>query len=245
MMRSACGSNDHPDSKIFAQMFRLLSTYSLVKPPRGSNVEGSEMLQTLLDMEEVFNSKEDTTTLLNHKLDYILENSLSFPSSEVNNDNPNDHIYNVMKTSPFILSYICGYIARKAYRFSKCKICLQLVNGTALESNADNLLINMLTRGYLTYPSKELKRLIGALESVVLHVLSHNAINQDTLNQILCELENTSLPCIGCDEHKAEYTSAIIRFYLVSRMHFVCKRKNIIDEAKKEKTRKLRKLSKL
>lgn len=53
MMRSACGSNDHPDSVLYIQMFRLISTYSLVKPPKGSNVSGGEMLETLMKLEDV------------------------------------------------------------------------------------------------------------------------------------------------------------------------------------------------
>lgn len=245
MMRSACGSNDHPDSTVFAQIFRLISTYSLVKPPKGSNVEGSEMLETLLNVEEVLHSDENSA-ILKHKLDNIIENSLSFPSSVAHSDNDTDHTYSIMKTSPFVLAYICGYIARKANRFSQCKICLELMSGAPDENNSDNnILINVLTKGFLKYPSKELERLITALESAVLQVLSKNPVNQDTLAQILFELENTYLPQIGCDNHKEEYTSAIVRFFVISRMHFICNRKNIIDKDKKEKTRQLRKQSKL
>lgn len=244
MMRSACGSNDHPDSKVFAQMFRLMSTYSLVKPPKGSNVEGSEMLETLLNVDEVLHSGENTATL-QYKLDNILENSLSFSNNELNDNNDIDHTYHIMKTSPSVLAYLCGYIARKAKRFSKCQGCLDLVKGPPLENEEKNILINVLTHGFLTYPSKKLESLIATLESAVLYVLSTNPINQDTLSQILFKLENTFIPFIGCSEHKDKFTSAIVRFYLVSRMHFICKRKNIIDEEKKEKTRKLRKQAKL
>lgn len=57
MMRSACGSNDHPDAILFIQMFRLLSAYSLVKPPRGSNIPDGTMLETLLNIEDISDSK--------------------------------------------------------------------------------------------------------------------------------------------------------------------------------------------
>lgn len=53
MMRSVCRSNDHPDSILYIQMFRLVSIYSLVKPPKGSNVSGGEMLETFMTLEDV------------------------------------------------------------------------------------------------------------------------------------------------------------------------------------------------
>jgi len=56
MIRSVCGSNDHPDAILFIQMFRLLTIYSLVKPPRGSNISGGEMLKTLLNIEDISDS---------------------------------------------------------------------------------------------------------------------------------------------------------------------------------------------
>ena len=52
-MRHCCGSNDHPDSALFIQMFKLVSTYSLVKSPKGSNVSGGEILKLLIDIKNI------------------------------------------------------------------------------------------------------------------------------------------------------------------------------------------------
>jgi len=57
IVRQACGSNQHPDPKQFVQIYRLLSCYSLIKPPRGSNVDGGEVIKTLLDIQ--INNSED------------------------------------------------------------------------------------------------------------------------------------------------------------------------------------------
>lgn len=240
MMRSACGSNDHPDSRLFIQMFRLISTYSLVKPPKGSNVEGSEMLRSLLNVDEVIKSEENTRRLQN-SLDSIIENDFWF-----DNDidiNLKDHNYNIMRTSPFVLSYISGYIARKASRFSTCQNCLQDLKST--EPHDSDLLINLLSKGFLIYPSVKLCYLISTLESTILDVLSANPVHHETLFEILAKLEDRQIPPIGCDEHKENFTTAIIRFYVVSRMHFICKQMNRIDEARREKTKCLRKQAKL
>lgn len=59
LARGACGSNDHPDSILFGQMFLLLGTYSLIKPIRGSNIAGGEMLNTLLQVTDINYHNED------------------------------------------------------------------------------------------------------------------------------------------------------------------------------------------
>ena len=240
MMRSACGSNDHPDSRVFIQMFRLISTYSLVKPPRGSNVEGSEMMRSLLNVDEIVTSEENTKKLQDI-LDNILENDVGFGNHI--DINLQDHSYNIMGTSRFVLSYISGYIARKASRFSKCENCLQDLKRT--EPHDEDQLIILLSKGFLIYPSDRLYTLISTLESTILEVLSANPVHHETLFEILAKLEDRYIPHIGCEEHNENFTTAIIRFFLVSRMHFICKQMNRIDEARREKTKSLRKQSKL
>ncbi|KAL4091972.1 hypothetical protein QTP88_026567 [Uroleucon formosanum] len=67
-----CGSNDHPDSILFIQMFRLRSTYTLVKPPKGSNVSGGNMINILLNIKDITNINEQAQRI-KQKLDDILD----------------------------------------------------------------------------------------------------------------------------------------------------------------------------
>jgi len=46
VIRSAGGSCDHPDATRFPYLFKLLSTYSLIKAPKGSNVSNDEFFTT-------------------------------------------------------------------------------------------------------------------------------------------------------------------------------------------------------
>lgn len=239
MMRSACGSNDHPDSNVFIQMFRLISTYSLVKPPKGSNVEGSDMLSSLLNVDEIVSSEENTRKVRN-MLDNILDNKIWFDNDI---DISGDHNYNIMQTSRFVLSYISGYIARKASRFTKCENCLQSLRRS--ESHEEDELIKLLNKGFLIYPSARLFALTSALECSILDVLSATPVHHETLFEILAKIEEVSIPLVGCEEHKENFSTAIIRFFLVSRMHFICKQMNRIHKASKEKTKNFRKLAKL
>lgn len=72
-MRQSCGPNTHPESRVFAQLFRLLSIYSLVKPIKGSNITGGEMLKTLLSLDDLKNkSIMQRKKELDSKLDEIV-----------------------------------------------------------------------------------------------------------------------------------------------------------------------------
>ncbi|KAE8745955.1 hypothetical protein FOCC_FOCC007316 [Frankliniella occidentalis] len=53
LVRQSCGRNTHPEPRVFAQLFRLLSIYSLVKPCRGSNITGGEMVTALFSLEDM------------------------------------------------------------------------------------------------------------------------------------------------------------------------------------------------
>ena len=55
-MRNSCGSNDHADPVMFLQVFRLLCCYSLVKPPKGAHVTGTELLETFMNANNPINS---------------------------------------------------------------------------------------------------------------------------------------------------------------------------------------------
>ena len=58
MMRESCDANDHPDSNLFIQMYRLISTYSLVKPPRSSNFSSTEIFDLLLSIEDIEDAEQ-------------------------------------------------------------------------------------------------------------------------------------------------------------------------------------------
>lgn len=59
---------------MFAQLFRLLSFYSLVKPMKGSNITGGEMLTTLLNLEDLKKvSMAERRKELDKRLDDIIE----------------------------------------------------------------------------------------------------------------------------------------------------------------------------
>lgn len=73
VMRQSCGPNTHPEPKVFAQLFRLLSIYSLVKPIKGSNITKGEMLSTLLSLHDLnAQTNQERKKELDQKLDAIV-----------------------------------------------------------------------------------------------------------------------------------------------------------------------------
>lgn len=52
IMRYACGSNDHADHVLCTSIPASLLFFILVKPPKGSNVTGTELLGTLMKTKE-------------------------------------------------------------------------------------------------------------------------------------------------------------------------------------------------
>ncbi|XP_074112437.1 uncharacterized protein LOC141536088 isoform X2 [Cotesia typhae] len=109
VMRHSCGGNDHPDPKMFAQVYRLASTFSLIRPPKGCNVSGENLLRSLIEPELSISSNLERQLWL-QGIDDMLQNSE--PQVE-NSSIDEDHDYNEAVTSDAVQSYIAGYISRK------------------------------------------------------------------------------------------------------------------------------------
>lgn len=251
-----CGFNDHPDSQLFIQIYRLISTYSFVKPPKGCNVSTGEIMNILLNIKDIEDTKEREEQWIS-QIDTILDRGrnneiLAYAPSILN-----DHDLHICTTSDYILTYIAGYVARKGNRFSKniinnknviCEECLKTL---VLQPNdvipERHKLIQIKTKGYLKNPSIALFNLLSILEKGIIEATKCGEINVNTLFEImkLIDEEKNSLTLIGCEKHKYEFTKNIIRFYLITRMFFLVKQANKNDNAEREKTKEKRKSSKL
>lgn len=264
MMRSACGCNDHPDPTLFAQVFRLLASYSLVKPPKGGNVCGTELLQTLMQTRESIAIAGYSKEQWLKRIDNIIENGCienlhddDCPSTVIANDHDydssqsisNDHMtthdYDVVSTSDEVQAYIAGYVARKVVRFTRCEDCINSVK-TSEPTNRDTVIDIMSHYGGLLYPSDQLFDLTKKLECIVLDIVGKLTVKINTLHQILDRVGNIDiLPYVGCEEHYKELTKKVLNFYIITRGHFLGKSFNQNNNARKIKSKSNRKISKL
>lgn len=267
MMRRAGGSNDHPDPQYFAQLFRLLCCYSLIKPPKGSNVEGPDLLKTLMQTEESLAAASKSRTEWLQKIDDMLEKQVrddetsSGPSGldhdyvvplsvEVTSwkDSVHDHPYDVTRTSAEVQCYIAGYVVRKMMKKLKCHECINSLKSHEISVNdSTHAFINLVERfGGLIRPSDPLLRLTECLESTVLDVVGKFGIHVDTIHTILQRAsEIPTLPMVGCAHHSTDCTKKIIDFYIVMRASFLVKSYNANQNESRVKTKRLRKNAKL
>lgn len=260
MMRHCCGSNDHPDSALFIQMYRLVSTYSLVKPVKGSNVAGDDIVKVLLNIKDIKDEKMRRMQW-DDQIDSLLDRgrnctALQDAASIIHED----HDYFKCSTSEYVLAYVAGFVVRKSQRFVKyrelnsskqitCQECFKTLtfDKTQGKEFPDSFkLIQMKSKGYLYEPSLPLYDLISILERATLTIIQKNEINSETIFEITKAIENlTPLPLVGCEKHKMSLTHKIISFYLTTRMFFISNQANKNENIERERSREKRKAAKM
>ncbi|KAF4527859.1 hypothetical protein B566_EDAN017014, partial [Ephemera danica] len=70
LVRGIGGCSTHPDPIKFAQLVRLLSLYSLVKPPRDSNITGGDMLNSFLTCDNKAETRKITRYIARRAQDW-------------------------------------------------------------------------------------------------------------------------------------------------------------------------------
>ncbi|KAJ3655556.1 hypothetical protein Zmor_014679 [Zophobas morio] len=236
LLRDCGGSNNCAESVQIAQIFRLMSLYSLVKPPKGSNVTGGNMLEVLVnDKQNILNcisseSLSNTKQEIDLQLDRILDEDIS-AGREIN-----------FKDNEEAFAYVCGFLARK-YKSEACQDCKNTIIGNGVENF--NTFIALKSRGHLIFPSSELLTLLEQVEAVIGGTLKSD-VKRNALLDVLHELEKRKINhFIGCMQHKFSLTKRVIFSFLILRMSFACKkesRKRSVDNRTSKKYAKLAKL---
>ena len=113
------GAHGHPDPVQFIQIFRLMTFKSLVKPPRGSNIMGGDMLEYLLALPDKLSDKSKRRRVqLEKELDETLDSGETLQCSFT------DHsYYENLTIDPGALRFFGGYVARRVRKISCAKTC--------------------------------------------------------------------------------------------------------------------------
>lgn len=231
MIRGACGNADHPDPLVFLQVYRLMSTYSLVRPPPGSNVSGEELFNALLSVEEVSNSATERWSVLKHKITANME----LPSEDGTD-------FRHRTADSDILEYVAGRIAKSVGEFKKCPDCAASATSTR-ESEGLIKIKNYFNK--LHNPSDSLLCLIEMVEQLIKdRITDIHSLEPDSFFTIAQALEDLDLPIpeVGCTDHKEEVTPYIIRHYLTMRLLFITEE---VTTQITNKSTELRKMGKL
>ncbi|KAL3182251.1 hypothetical protein MRX96_007450 [Rhipicephalus microplus] len=94
--------------------------------------------------------------------------------------------------------------------------------------------------GGLLYPSDALEKLITKLENAFTVFFSRNKLHAESLVSFLLFLQGHELEKVGCIEHGPKLTTAIIKFYALTRLYFFTKATNKSLSSKREKQKLLK-----
>lgn len=242
MVRGACGCNDHPDPLLFAQVYRLMSFYSLVKPPKGSNVEKEDMYNALLTYHQT-NDANEARKQWNTALDEIVNKISNEDGTRVISQE--DHDYDIKMTSDWALGYFTGFVTKHMKNWTSCEECVSTLMNREPTDAARDALIIYLNQGGLQYPSNHLFELLRLMEVTILETVGKENIHSATILHIAQNLGKKKIIFVGCDAHEVEVTRKIIEYFLISRMKILCKRYNQINDKIKQDIRCKRKSYKL
>lgn len=235
MIRACCGSWSKPDPYLFITVYRLINMYSLIRLPKGSNVEGTQVFETLLTADdlEVNENKQEWDKLL----DTLIERGENVSATKTS-----DHDYLVESLNEYVQTYFSGFVARKIGQWTACIEYTESCTKLQGDGPHDEM-ITMLSRGYLKYPSDKLLQLLTALETAVMQTMGEEQLNKYSFQHIAKHLLAEKVTFVGCKTHTQCLTRKVINYYLLTRMKMVCKMHNNVYNVARLEEKQYRKMS--
>lgn len=233
----ASGANDHPSSATFLQVYKLLSAYSILKPPKYGNctVEADTINENLIkisDIKSIYASKDlSAFEKLKTKLDNII-NQGEWEFTDVF-----EHDYSLAPIVDCLKYYIVGYLSHQIMKrttCSKCKSCLT----SPQNYSAEALLTNIKSKGWLKHPNIYLYNLMSAIEDEFQKYCENLTVFDDIVEGLITKFETFTFPCV---EHKDYIISYSIKYYISMRMRQYTRQTN---QDKSKENLKKKKLSK-
>uniref|UniRef100_A0A6M2E3C9 Uncharacterized protein n=1 Tax=Amblyomma tuberculatum TaxID=48802 RepID=A0A6M2E3C9_9ACAR len=131
------------------------------------------------------------------------------------------------------------YVARKCVKKSGCETCFSLLFVPRTEGKASECagFTSFSDKGGLLYPSKQLLAFVSHLESAFTDCFSVNKLHSESISDVLA-LIRAEERSLGCIPHEAEVKASIVKFYVVTRLHFV----KGVNKAKEERRKMLQHL---
>ncbi|KAK3929706.1 Transposable element P transposase, partial [Frankliniella fusca] len=190
LVRQSCGGNTHPEPRVFAQLFRLLSVYSLVKPMRGSNITGGNMVTTLLNLDDLKSkTKQERQKAFTDKLDELVINGIhldEIPDIIESFNHDHNYVLGGESIDEFALSYVAGFVSRHSTRYIKdCVECEKCIKKTESEKTEVDMLITMKSKGWLTYATDALINLLRVIEQSLLQASLQSEMEENFIFVVL------------------------------------------------------------
>lgn len=132
MARQATGPNEHPSTPTFLQVYKMLSIYSLLKPPKTGNckiLEPSIHTISINDLHCVVNNDDVTQRV---KKIEILNSLITIDVGLEEIFDTSIHNYYKSEVEDCVLYYICGYMTKNLTKNIQCNVCLTAIAGMYL-----------------------------------------------------------------------------------------------------------------
>ncbi|KAH7960877.1 hypothetical protein HPB49_024191 [Dermacentor silvarum] len=242
IVRQSFGCNDHPTPGQFLIIINNLSFYSLARPPRGGNSQ-PELISALLEPSDASTQGAGKmTTLVDRLLD---EGNLADATDMIEKHSSLLHHkdYVERKSDSRLIYYGAGYVVRKTMKKISClecasSLCILPVQAT---SNSNASLTQAFDHGGLLYPSKPLERLATELENAfTVFFFSRNQLHAESMTCFLSFVQGNELKMVGRHVHGREVTANIIKFYALTRLHFLAKASNKSRNLQRQKQKLLK-----
>ncbi|XP_040073275.1 uncharacterized protein LOC120845796 [Ixodes scapularis] len=235
IVRQMLGCNDHPTPSQFLISINCLSFQNLAKSPPHGNVS-SGLLKSLVGVDD---AKE---TMSQKRVDELLDVGDLTEAYKVLSGCGIEHTAMVAQASDSrLIFYIAGYVARKSIVGTKCdECCHELLQRKDGPAPASACLTAAVDRGGLVYPSAKLNALVRSLENTFTYCFSVKQVRRESLMDLVSFLQVTKLTLVGCSDHSVPLTNKIIKFYVLTRLHFHVKTQNSKRKERRERMRLLK-----
>lgn len=249
----AGGANDHPCTPTFLQIFKIMSAFSVLKPPKTGNCtvfDGNtqEPLISITRLKELYHSQDSRAIEeIKRKLLTVIECDNADFSDFVTAVN---HDYALPEISNCLLFYLTGRVSAYIKKSANCESCLNsfLAKDNVLREDTSFFSNNNLpqsfehftkTDKYFVHPNARLFKIISTIEGLFNQFKEYNNAFDLILNALTSSGEKISFefPCLVHKDKAVDIIAFIIQFYLETRMrefvqqHAVSmKRENILKK---------------
>ncbi|XP_074111639.1 uncharacterized protein LOC141535585 [Cotesia typhae] len=218
-VRQASGSNDHPTFPTFLQIYKILSIFNILKPPKSGNctVLSKESLITLTELKCIYSQKSLTEpskniSILKEKLKQAVKIDDSGDDHFLNIIH--DHGYNESDTVNCILYYATEVVVSRIYKKTTCEQCRKGIRDYSVDSNGENILLNNKCDENFIHPNLNFYNFIKLLEKIFIKHCESLHIYED----VMAEAIASDILKFPCNQHAGELLLSAITYYIRLRM---------------------------
>lgn len=228
IVRQSCGSNDHPTPTQFLIVVNCLSFYNLANTVSSGNADSNDPVSSLLDACDAHTAEAD--------LDKFIESgNLSLAEAKLSRISAEHSGYVIEKSDDRLIHYMAGYVARKFIARSDCIECKNLLLQAPNERSEDSEFTGICDKGGLLYPSRVLFLTVRKLEDLFTTFFSQEKLCSNSIVDVMLLSKSQLLCGVGCSQHSDVLTASIVKFYVLTRLHFYVRGMNESREASRKK----------